>query len=98
MKDYNAPIVRNMHIAAILEGLSYLFILFVSMPLKYFAEMPMPNKIGGYAHGILFIVYIALIFPTAKKLNWDLKTMFIAAAASLIPFATFWVDKKYLKE
>jgi integral membrane protein len=90
-------IVGIMSIVAILEGLSYLFILFVSMPLKYFADMPMPNKIGGMFHGILFVLYIVLLFPTAKKLNWGFKTIAIGALASVIPFGTFWFDKKYLE-
>lgn len=86
-----------MSITAILEGFSYLFILFIGMPLKYGMDLPTPNYIGGMAHGVLFMLYIALIFPTAKKLNWDLKTMGIGALASIIPFGTFWFDKKYLK-
>lgn len=90
-------IVGIMSIVAILEGLSYLYILFIGMPLKYIWEMPTPNYIGGAIHGGLFIAYILLIFPVAKKLNWGLKTMAIAAIASIIPFGTFWFDKKYLE-
>ena len=90
-------VVKVMSIVAILEGLSYLFILFVGMPLKYLAEMPMPNMIGGSIHGGLFILYIVLLFPTAKVLKWDFKTLALGALASIIPFGTFWFDKKYLK-
>ena len=86
-----------MSIVAILEGMSYLYILFIGMPLKYIWEMPTPNYIGGAIHGGLFMLYIALIFPVARKLGWGLKTMAIAAVASIIPFGTFWFDKKYLE-
>ena len=92
----NASIVKWMSITAILEGLSYLFILFIGMPLKYLMLMPTPNYIGGMLHGLLFILYIALIYPTSKKLNWNLKTILLAAVVSVIPFGTFWFDKKYL--
>lgn len=91
-------VLNWMRVTAILEGISYLFLFFVSMPLKYLADMPMPNKIGGMIHGILFIAYILLIFPTGKLLNWDWKTKVIVALASLLPFGTFWIDKKYLKK
>lgn len=93
---HQSGIVKTMSIVAILEGLSYLFILFVGMPLKYLAEMPMPNMIGGSIHGALFILYIFLLFPTAKKLSWSFKIIALGALASIIPFATFWFDKKYL--
>lgn len=89
--------VKWMRFIAILEGLSYLFILLVSMPLKYIWEMPMPNYIGGMLHGVLFMVYIAMIIPVARVLSWDFKTKFIAALVSIIPFGTFWFERKFLK-
>lgn len=95
--ETNNKIVQVMRVVAILEGLSYLFLFFVSMPLKYMADMPLPNKIGGMFHGALFIAYILLIFPTAKVLNWDWKIKALAALASILPFGTFYIDWKYLK-
>lgn len=82
---------------SILEGISYLALFAVTMPLKYLADLPMPNKYVGYAHGVLFIAYIvlAIVFWTQKK--WSYKRGFILLLASLLPFATFYVDNKYLK-
>jgi integral membrane protein len=81
---------------AILEGISYLALFAVTMPLKYLADIPMPNKYVGYAHGVLFIAYLvlAVVFWSTKK--WGFKKGFILLLASLLPFATFYVDKKYL--
>jgi len=81
---------------SILEGISYLSLFAITMPLKYMADLPMPNKYVGYAHGGLFILYIvlALVFWFQKK--WSIKRLFILLLASLLPFATFYVDKKYL--
>ncbi len=84
-------------ITAILEGISYLLILAVTMPLKYLADMPMPNKYVGYAHGFLFIAYIILAIVFWKKKKCSIKKGIILLLASLLPFATFYVDKKYLK-
>ena len=89
--------VKSFKLISTLEAISFLVLLGIAMPLKYIWEMPTPNYIGGAIHGGLFIAYILLIFPVSKKLNWDLKTSAIAAAASIIPFGTFWFDKKYLE-
>lgn len=82
---------------SILEGLSYLALFAITMPLKYLADLPMPNKYVGYAHGVLFIAYIilAVIFWFQKK--WSFKRGGILLLASLLPFATFYVEKKYLQ-
>ena len=84
-------------ITSILEGISYLALFAVTMPLKYLANIPQPNKYVGYAHGVLFIAYIILaaLFWFQKK--WSIKRGFILVIASLLPFATFYVDAKYLK-
>ena len=84
-------------ITSILEGISYLALFAVTMPLKYLADLPMPNKYVGYAHGALFIAYclLAIVFCFQKK--WSIKRGIILLLASLLPFATFYVDEKYLK-
>lgn len=89
--------LTTFRIAAILEGISYLALFAITMPLKYWAEMPQPNKWVGYAHGFLFIAYVilAIVFWMEKK--WSIKRLIVLIAASLLPFATFYVDKKYLK-
>lgn len=59
--------------------------------------MPQPNKWVGYAHGFLFIAYVilAIIFWMEKK--WNIKRLIVLLIASLLPFGTFYIDKKYLK-
>ncbi|WP_190808320.1 DUF3817 domain-containing protein [Flagellimonas sp. S3867] len=82
---------------AILEGISYLLLFGFTMPLKYWADILEPNKVVGYIHGGLFIAYVllALIFCWQRK--WGIKRFIILFVASLLPFGTFYVDKKYLK-
>lgn len=84
-------------IISILEGISYLSLFAITMPLKYLADLPMPNKYVGYAHGGLFITYCLLAVIFWWKMKWSFKRGFILLIASLLPFATFYVDKKYLK-
>lgn len=81
---------------AILEGISYIAF-FITMPLKYLMEMPLPNKIVGMAHGILFLLYVLLAFLVVREQKWSIKRFVIFFVASLIPFATFYIERKYLR-
>lgn len=83
-------------IISYLEGTTYLLILFVTMPLKYLFASPEPNKIIGMAHGVLFIAYIAFAVLIKYERKWSFKTLRIVLICSIIPFGTFWMDKKYL--
>ncbi|MDG1429167.1 MAG: DUF3817 domain-containing protein [Crocinitomicaceae bacterium] len=86
----------QLRILAILEGISYL-LLGITMWMKYSLDMGMPNKIVGMIHGVLFIAYVIWVFIVGKEKKWGLKMYVILAIASLLPFATFYVDYKYLK-
>lgn len=84
-------------IISLLEGISYLLLLFVAMPMKYFGSDASYVKMLGMPHGILFIAYIILAFLLKPELKWNNKTFFIVLVASVIPFGTFYIDRKYLK-
>ncbi len=89
--------LKTFRITAILEGISYLALFAVSMPLKYLADLREPNLYIGYAHGFLFIAYMVLAVVLTMKLKWGIKRFAILFAASLLPFATFYIDRKYFK-
>jgi integral membrane protein len=82
---------------ALLEGTSLLLLLGFAMPMKYFFHEPIFVKTIGMAHGILFIAYLILAVMQKIASNWSLKTLAIVSIASVLPFGTFYVDKKYLK-
>lgn len=82
---------------AILEGLSAIFLFFVAMPLKYMAHMPLFVKYGGWAHGILFLMYIVALAHVFFVEKWSIWKGILAFIASLVPFGTFIFDAKYLK-
>ncbi len=77
------------------EGISALLLFFLAMPLKYIFETPFLIRPIGMAHGILFMVYIFLALYLYRLQKWNLKKLFIILAASIIPGATFYIDKKY---
>ncbi|WP_024769217.1 DUF3817 domain-containing protein [Aquimarina macrocephali] len=90
--------ITSFRLISYLEGISYLLILFVTMPLKYIFESPEPNQIIGMAHGFLFLIYIVFAFLVKPEKKWNIKTLMIVLACSIIPFGTFWMDQKYLKK
>lgn len=84
---------------AILEGISYLALFFNMLVIK-------PSNIElyksllypiGMTHGILFIGYVLMTVLLKKSQEWDYKTTLIILGASLLPFATFFIEKKYLR-
>lgn len=81
---------------AFAEGCSYL-LFGLTMPLKYGFGMPMPNFIVGSIHGSLFIAYMVLLFLVSRANNWSFIKIGLAFVASLIPFGTFYADKKLFR-
>ncbi len=98
MKNSNWKALQKMRIVGIAEGVSFLVLLLIAMPLKYFAGMPEAVKVVGWAHGILFIGFLIFAFEVKtnqqKNMFWFLKS-FVAA---LIPCGTFILDKELKKE
>lgn len=87
----------NLRISGFLEGVSYLLLLAVAMPLKYFAGFPEAVKVVGMLHGILFIWFVLSIIWARFSLGLSYKNGLIAFIASLLPFGTFYVDHKILR-
>lgn len=89
--------IKMLRALALWEGLSFLLILFVTMPLKYLADMPTPNQVVGMAHGVLFIGYIAVVLMARSEYGMSLKQTFWSLAASILPFGTFVADSRIFK-
>jgi integral membrane protein len=83
---------------AFIEGISYLVLLFIAMPLKYFAGMPLAVTVVGGLHGVLFVAYVILAREVKSEYKKDWNWLFKAGLASIIPFATFYMDKYWKKE
>ena len=83
-------------IVALLEGTSYILLMTFGLYYKYQLNNDIYVKLLGMPHGILFILYIVLAFLLRKQENWNFIEFAIILSASLIPFGTFYIDKKYL--
>ena len=97
-KRKNYQSLRSLRMIGVLEGISFLVILFITMPLKYFWHTKEPNWIVGMVHGCLFLAYCILVLITAYHLKWKISVIFFALLASIIPFGTFIADKKIFRE
>lgn len=85
-------------IIALLEGVSYILLLFIATPIKYLYNDPQYVKMLGMPHGILFMAYVAFAIFISPEMKWSKRTLWIVLIASIIPFGTFYIDKKYLKQ
>ena len=90
----DTTILKRFRKIGFIEGISYLVLLFIAMPLKYGFDMPMAVKIVGMTHGVLFMAYLFLLGMAVDKYNWNVRYAVILFIASLIPFGTFYTDKK----
>lgn len=83
-------------LTAFLEGVSYILLLFIAVPIKYLLNEALFVKILGMPHGILFILYILFSIIAKIKYNWNFRKFLVISIASLVPLGTFYIDKKYL--
>ena len=95
MSINNLQILR---VVGFIEGISYLVLLGICMPLKYVWDIPEPTRPVGMAHGILFVAYIIWVVLVGAEKKWNLTTYFWAFIASLLPFGTFVADAKIFKK
>ncbi len=93
-----AGFIKRFRLIGTLEGASFLILLLIAMPLKYMAGIPEMVKYVGWAHGLLFVLYLLVVAQAKFILNWSLKQVFFAVVASVIPFGPFIIDRRFLKE
>jgi len=86
--------IKNLRILGNVEGVSYLLLLGVAMPLKYLVDMPLAVRIVGMGHGVLFIAYCILLALCMRRFKWSLGFGVKLFVATLIPFGTFVTDRR----
>lgn len=90
-------LLKIFRIIAFLEGLSYVLLLFIAVPIKYLNNDPSYVKMLGMPHGLLFMGYVALAIVLRTDNQWIKNNFFMVLMASVIPFGTFVVEKKLNK-
>ena len=89
--------IGRLRIVSLIEGISFLLLVFIGMPLKYGMQMPMPNKVLGMGHGVLTIIFFFTLISVwaDKKISISLAVQ--TFVASLIPFGAFYIEHKLKK-
>ena len=90
--------ITQFRITAFLEGVSFILLLFVAMPLKYLYDYPLAVRVTGMAHGVLFILFCLYLFIIMNKYEIPFKTIVIGFISAFIPFGTFFYDAHIRKK
>ena len=85
-------------VTAWIVGVALLALVLVAMPLKYLGHDESVVAIIGPVHGFLFMVYLALTFDLARRARWPFPRMLLVMAAGVIPFLSFWAERKVSRE
>ena len=89
--------IKTLRIVGLLEGLSFLLLLFIAMPVKYLMGNPLLVKYIGMGHGILFVAFLVVLFAVFQKQKWSFNMLMGGFLASVLPFGTFVFDAKLKK-
>ena len=89
--------IKTLRVISYLEGISYIFLLFIAVPIKYYANDPSLVKLLGMPNGLLFVAFVILSLVNSKKYNWSFIKTIVVLISSIVPFGTFYVDYKYFK-
>ena len=88
----------HLRIASMLEGISFLFLLFVAMPMKYAAGQPQWVSWAGRVHGGLFIVLVIALMRCARARGWSMQQGLRVIGMALVPFGAFFLDRDFARE
>ena len=97
-KNNKQKLLHRFRMIGIAEGISFLVLLLIAMPLKYFMQMPEAVKFVGWVHGALFVAFIYFAFEVMGSLKKNFFWFMKAFAAAFIPCGTFIFDRQLKKE
>ena len=98
MKKLLQTSIGRLRLVGMAEGISLLVLLGIAMPLKYLAGRPEMVRLIGWAHGVLFVLFIIMVLFAYHEKNWPLKKVVFAFLAAFLPFGTFVFDAQLKKE
>jgi integral membrane protein len=98
IKNNAQKTLNRFRMVGIAEGISFLILLLIAMPLKYFFNFPEAVKVMGWVHGALFVAFIYFAFEVMGSLNKNFLWLAKAFAAAFIPVGTFIFDRELKKE
>ena len=86
--------LERLRLVGKIEGVSFLVLLCIAMPLKYAAGMPMAVKVVGWAHGVLFVLFVASLWGARREAKLPVRLSAMVFIAALLPFGPFLIDRR----
>ena len=93
MSFFNSPLGR-LRLVALAEGVSYVLLLGIAMPLKYLYDKPEFVRVIGMAHGVLFVLLVFALLHAHVRRKWGLFFSTLVFVSSLVPFGAFWMERR----
>jgi integral membrane protein len=90
--------IGRLRVAGLLEGLSFLVLTGIAMPLKYIADRPGAVEVVGWIHGALFVIFCAALFQATRAHRWSVGRAGVVLLAALLPFGPFVIDGRLRRE
>lgn len=99
MRNLLSTKVGRLRILAILEGISLLILIGIAVPMKHVGHDSSLVRIMGPVHGLLFLLFVINTLSVGVEQNWKFNTLtWKVLIACIIPFGTFYVDRKILSK
>ncbi len=98
MEQIHEEVINNYHInklirVSVLEGVSLIILFFVAMPVKYFLGHPVAVKIAGSIHGVLWLLFMYILYQNIKINRFDKNLSIKLVILSVIPFGFIYMEK-----
>ncbi|MEM8601355.1 MAG: DUF3817 domain-containing protein [Bacteroidota bacterium] len=90
--------IGRLRLAGLVEGTSFLVLLFIAMPLKYLADQPEAVSVVGWIHGVLFVLFGVALLIAMQDEGWSLKKAAVIFVAAVVPFGPFVIDRQLKRE
>lgn len=90
--------LARLRIVGLVEGTSFLALLGIAMPLKYFANMPLAVRYTGWVHGVLFLWFLVELFTVARERKWALGRVALVFGAAIVPLGTYLIEPSLRRE
>ena len=87
----------NFRLISYIEGISYIILVFIAMPLKYLEENLVLMRIMGMGHGLLFMLFCIFLFSYSKTHNINKETVLNYFIYSLSPFGFLLIENSLKK-
>ena len=86
--------LSRLRLIALSEGVSYVILLGIAMPLKYGFDMPQAVRVVGMLHGVFFVLFVLALAHAQLTRRWSVLFSALIFVSSLVPLGAFWMDRK----